>query len=289
LVATSHKRSVWRLESSPTGTNPVTVFGKDYTLTYTYGQTQPHSPSSIAEDTNDRVRSWPVEHDASGNITRTAEYDSRGDQNRQITWDGDDRITGVWNKTQQVNLTSYAADGTQGVHLRQKTQLEETCYLGPNLTLEGGRYITKHVYAGGELLASKTDPDFAGQPPVLHQHSDHPGSTHYSTDHTQALVEHDEYFPSGEPWIEDFNSSYPEGRQSLFTGKSRDPSTGFYDFGARHYDARMGQWLSADPAFDGLNLYAYVHNNPTNARRMLLCARAPVLAVAGLSDCQRWP
>ena len=43
-----------------------------------------------------------------------------------------------------------------------------------------------------------------------------------------------------------------------------DINTGLYDFGARQYDARMGVWLSPDPAFDGLNLYGHVHKNPVN-------------------------
>jgi len=56
----------------------------------------------------------------------------------------------------------------------------------------------------------------------------------------------------------------PAGHRFLFTGKELDIHTGLYDFGARSCDVRQGQWLSPDPAFDGLNLYGYVHNNPVN-------------------------
>lgn len=39
---------------------------------------------------------------------------------------------------------------------------------------------------------------------------------------------------------------------------------GLYDFGLRFYDPVIGRWLTEDPAgiVDGLNLYAYVRNNP---------------------------
>jgi RHS repeat-associated protein len=33
-----------------------------------------------------------------------------------------------------------------------------------------------------------------------------------------------------------------------FTGKELDKETGLYYFGARYYDARVGRWVSADPA-----------------------------------------
>jgi RHS repeat-associated protein len=35
-----------------------------------------------------------------------------------------------------------------------------------------------------------------------------------------------------------------------FTGKELDAETGLYYFGARYYDARVGRWVSADPALE---------------------------------------
>jgi len=45
-----------------------------------------------------------------------------------------------------------------------------------------------------------------------------------------------------------------------------DAKTGLYYARARYYDSRLGRFLSADPLGQGpgLNLYAYVGNDPIN-------------------------
>jgi len=49
-----------------------------------------------------------------------------------------------------------------------------------------------------------------------------------------------------------------------FSTKYEDPETGFHYFGFRSYSPFLGRWLSRDPIHElgGLNLYAYVNNNP---------------------------
>jgi RHS repeat-associated protein len=51
-----------------------------------------------------------------------------------------------------------------------------------------------------------------------------------------------------------------------FSSKRLDPETGFYYFGRRYYDPSLMRWTSSDPlSFStGINLYAYVSNNPLN-------------------------
>jgi RHS repeat-associated protein len=45
-----------------------------------------------------------------------------------------------------------------------------------------------------------------------------------------------------------------------------DPECQHYYFGYRHYDPRLGRWLSRDPLGEagGFNLYAYCGNDPVN-------------------------
>ena len=51
-----------------------------------------------------------------------------------------------------------------------------------------------------------------------------------------------------------------------FTGQYGDPATTGRDYyGARYYDPLVGQFTSADTAGDGLNRYAYVHDDPETA------------------------
>ncbi len=51
-----------------------------------------------------------------------------------------------------------------------------------------------------------------------------------------------------------------------FTGREWDPEIGLYYYRARYYDARVGRFLSEDPAglIDGPNRYPYVQNRPAD-------------------------
>jgi len=56
------------------------------------------------------------------------------------------------------------------------------------------------------------------------------------------------------------------GNRILFTGREFEAESGLYFYRARYYSPGLGRFLSRDPAgyVDGLNLYAYVRNNPVN-------------------------
>lgn len=56
------------------------------------------------------------------------------------------------------------------------------------------------------------------------------------------------------------------GNVYCYTGRRIDAETGYYYYRARYYDPDMGRFLSADPIGygDGLNMYAYVGNDPLN-------------------------
>ncbi|MGK4002230.1 RHS repeat-associated core domain-containing protein [Sorangium sp. So ce1036] len=123
------------------------------------------------------------------------------------------------------------------------------------------------------------DPDWFRDPPTIYYHPDHLGSTSFASNNEQALTQRDEYFPSGELWIDASDSRYELRRAYVFTGKELDQATGLYYFGARYYDPRINTWLSPDPILDeymaggpgagvfnpgNLGLYSYTLNNPVN-------------------------
>lgn len=56
------------------------------------------------------------------------------------------------------------------------------------------------------------------------------------------------------------------GNPWRFAEKRFNEKTGLSYFGLRFYDPAIGRWISKDPAgfADGLNLYAYLHNDPLN-------------------------
>lgn len=77
-------------------------------------------------------------------------------------------------------------------------------------------------------------------------HSDHLGSASWITDHDGNPVQHLQYLPYGEPYVDQRTIGYSE--RFRFTGKERDEETGYGYFGARYMDHELTtMWLSVDP------------------------------------------
>jgi RHS repeat-associated protein len=93
-------------------------------------------------------------------------------------------------------------------------------------------------------------------------HSDHLGSTSLITDLDGNIVQHVEYVPFGEVFIEERNNKW--NTPYLFNAKELDEETGLYYYGARYYDGRVSLWLSVDPLaekYPNVSVYAYCFNN----------------------------
>ena len=105
---------------------------------------------------------------------------------------------------------------------------------------------------------------------VYYYHRDGLGSVSEISDQSGALVERYEYDVYGAPTISDSNDTQLNasviGNPYLFTGRRYDPESGNYYYRARIYSPDLGRFLQSDPLgyVDGLNLYAYVGNNPVN-------------------------
>ena len=76
-------------------------------------------------------------------------------------------------------------------------------------------------------------------------HSDHLGSTSLITNLDGEVVQHVEYVPFGEVFVEERNNTW--NTPYLFNAKELDEETGMYYYGARYYDPRVSLWISADP------------------------------------------
>ncbi len=94
--------------------------------------------------------------------------------------------------------------------------------------------------------------------------SKHLGSASWITNHEGIAVQHLQYLPYGEPYVNQRISGYSE--RFTFTGKERDEETGYGYFGARYMDHElMTMWLSVDPMSDkypSISPYAYCAWNP---------------------------
>ncbi len=114
---------------------------------------------------------------------------------------------------------------------------------------------------GGLVSVSQTPP--LGGWGAYFYHSDHLGSSSLITDATGALVQHIEYVPFGETFIDERNGSWHT--PYLFNAKERDEETGLYYYHARYYDSRRSVWLSVDPLAEKklwMTSYNYCSNNP---------------------------
>jgi RHS repeat-associated protein len=108
------------------------------------------------------------------------------------------------------------------------------------------------------------DPVNVAENNVYFYHSDHLGSASWITDSAGIAVQHLQYLPYGEPYINQHPYGYSE--RFTFTGKERDEETGYGYFGARYMDHElMTGWLSVDPMagkYPSISPYAYCAWNP---------------------------
>ena len=95
-------------------------------------------------------------------------------------------------------------------------------------------------------------------------HSDHLGGASWITDGTGKPVQHLQYLPFGEPFVDQHPAGYQE--RYTFTGKERDEETGYGYFGARYMDHELlAGWLSVDryaSKYPFISPYAYCAWNP---------------------------
>jgi len=93
---------------------------------------------------------------------------------------------------------------------------------------------------------------------------DHLGSCLVELDQRARMISHEGYYPFGATaWMAARSQIEVDYKFVRYSGKEMDVS-GLYYYGARYYAPWLCRWVSADPAgdVDGLNLYAFVGNNP---------------------------
>ncbi|NGX56370.1 MAG: tRNA3(Ser)-specific nuclease WapA [Candidatus Anoxychlamydiales bacterium] len=85
--------------------------------------------------------------------------------------------------------------------------------------------------------------------------------------YNSSLYEHYRYSAFGErKVITSWGSYLSTNNPWQFSSKRKDEESNLIYFGRRYYDPELGRWLTCDPLgfVDGMNLYAYVFNDPLN-------------------------
>lgn len=121
---------------------------------------------------------------------------------------------------------------------------------------------------------------------LFYYHPDHLGSSSYITNLDGEVMQHIEYVPFGEVFIEERNNTW--NTPYLFNAKKLDEETGLYYYGARYYEPRLSLWMSVDPIsnFDPRNRENYFdgeHNdgvyNYRNLNPYIYCYQSPISLV----------
>ena len=97
----------------------------------------------------------------------------------------------------------------------------------------------------------------------FYYHPDHLGSSSYITNLDGEVMQHIEYVPFGEVFIEERNNTW--NTPYLFNAKEFDEETGMYYYGARYYEPKLSLWMSTDrfaEKYPNSTPYAYCLGNP---------------------------
>jgi RHS repeat-associated protein len=185
--------------------------------------------------------------DANGNLTN----DGNG---KTYTYDAMNRMVSV---TQGSNVTGYVYDGFG--HRVQETSngtiTKQWVWCGGVIPCEerdGSNNVTKRFYPHGEQI-NGTNYYFT---------RDHEGSIREMTNSSGALVARYDYDPFGRRTLVSGTDLADFG----FTHFYYDQASGLWFSRTRAYDPNLARWLSRDPIGEdgGINLYAFVENNPIN-------------------------
>jgi RHS repeat-associated protein len=254
---------------APAGSGKLTTqLATTYNNTYAYGSPRPHAPTAIGPET--------LGYDADGNLTSA---NGTFGPSRTLTWNEEDRLR---TETDSGFTSAYLYDAAGNRTHKRRTTLE-TWYINPLYQVKNSLTETKHIMVGESRVASvvatisnRADATTAGAGTNFYYHPDHLQSTQFTTGSDGSILQHEEYFPSGEVWFQEAKNNDARNTQPwLFNAKELD-ETGFYYFGARYYSPKYGVWASADPLLGNymrgamgsvleprnLELYSYAWNNP---------------------------
>ena len=129
-------------------------------------------------------------------------------------------------------------------------------------------YAGNKVYRDGTLSMILTEEGYitlSGTTPTYHYYlNDHQGNNRVVLNQSGAVEQVNHYYPFGGLFGEGVQT---ENQPYRYNGKELDRELGLdmYDYGARHYDAAIGRWLTVDllaEKYYSISPYAYVANNP---------------------------
>jgi RHS repeat-associated protein len=193
-------------------------------------------------------------HDANGNIT--------GIDAKTLTYNQDNRLVNVVESGTTLGEYTYNGLGQRVKKVAGGTTTIFHYDFNGNIIGEsstGGTFSKEYLYNDSNRLAMVD----VGASKVYYYGNDQLGTPQILTDSTNTLVWEAVYIPFGEAEVNTHSTVVSNFR---FPGQYYDSETGLHYNYHRYYDPSTGRYLTPDPiGIDaGINLFAYVENNPTN-------------------------
>ena len=222
-------------------------------------------------------------YDQVGNrLTKANEEPPQGNETTTYAYDDENRLTGVSitqnNKNKQLTF-AYDPFGRRISRTLVKDEIGTDCD-NPNICPRTTTYVYDNqniileYNSSNEIQTRYTHGPNVDEPLAVevksgenfipyYYHADGLGSITALTDTQGAVVQRYEYDTFGNPTI---TTQGNINQPVTFTGREYDSETGMYFYRARYYDPKAGRFVTKDPIGfkGGINVYAYVKNNPVN-------------------------
>ncbi len=221
--------------------------------------------NSIFDGANRLLEDGLFTYSYDNNGNRTSRTDKGSGAVTEYAYDADDRLIRIEEKPDAVSpptqTTTYRYDGF-GRRIQKDVDGVVTSYIydGKNIVLE--------FDGGGSLLARYSHGLDVDEPLVMERggmayfyHRDALGSVTELTDSTGTVAQAYVYDAYG-----GIQATSLLENPFTFTGREFDTESGLYYYRARYYDPAAGRFVNEDPIGleGGINVYAYVGNNPVN-------------------------
>lgn len=188
------------------------------------------------------------------------QYDGQGQRLRKITENEAAIGTLLTKKSERIYIAGYETYRTyqaNGVNFERQSLS----------VMDAGRRLVMVETVKQNTKPSPSASEVVGARLVRYQLNNHLGSASLELEGSMAakVISYEEYHPFGTTAYQAISKEITTvAKRYRYTGMERDEETGLSYHSARYYLPWLGRWLSSDPIDigDGVNLYAYVHNNP---------------------------